>query len=670
VFRKFYPSAEFAEAKGLERQWLSTGKFANNGVQLYQPMSPGLFSGKMRTVVQDHLGRGFRIPYSSTFTKTHGIFTASNGVLWLIELSASGVRAQKLKQCKKRNPDGSYSPVAAHDGNVVGDLPWVYVPTEMTDEEAKDLTVFGGEYANAYSKGALYSNCGWAFSASGAKAANVLYSYEQHPDNNLYYSKTWLYELTINEDSETNEPVSVDCSQTDGGWLYGDRVEHFKYPDADQRMLLSYDLYKGQLSGVPQDIVGTPIHCWYEGEALQRVDYTRVLSETTDEEVEGYNKYRRTTVGGAYFTSPIYTSGELDESVTGYDYTEWATEYETPGGLTEVFDGFGSRNFRGVYETREAQNLSPGIHRDSKDMVIIPLNEREGVYHLRRQTESSGYSYQLKGRVRATHSLGPGDFPNGGHGGLPRIPRDDVAHCDNAYDPPGNSPRNVLTGVIYALAGSVTDANGLQGLPLDPVYGSSWISSKVKRAAECTNRWGVVDGSYFPSAAAAGAALCAKYGYEFSHVEQYVDSFWLRDQATVYGVDEDTGEPISVGTVRGHHLGVVAYYPYMQFLVGTIENGTRESSSGSVDARGVIAGQSVDVTVREEDLDNWFLFIDPDMTTQRMVAAADQSDAGKLIYSTELSVGLGEPLHERLAGPADYPMDEVTGTYLAWVGNP
>lgn len=384
VYRSWYPSADFAAKNEAPREWQTTRKLVGNGAQIYQPMYPGMFSGKMRKVVQDHLSRGFRVPYSPNWSKTHGIYTASDGVLWIIELSSSGAKAKKLEVCKTVDPRGRETALAVDaDNPAVTGLDWIYQPTSMVGALSLEVD---DTYTEAYTYSPIFPECGWALSESGAKAANVVLG--SHSEPPYSYPEALLYELTISEDSETKAPKSVSCSKTLGGIWYGNRLTHFKYPSYFQGTLVSFDWY-GVKPAPAADHAEQLIHVWYEGESLQRIEHHHydLYSDQTYDSGRDYISYSTMTESAWVdcFSSPplgevqnhaasgdeVYLSSEI--FAAGYFHTDPGS----PGGWWRY----------GTFQPRHTDNNAE-LSTTYRDVVVIPFGDREGVYHLRRKRDA------------------------------------------------------------------------------------------------------------------------------------------------------------------------------------------------------------------------------------------------------------------------------------------
>jgi hypothetical protein len=180
-YQYWYPSAEMATDLGIPRTWTRTRKLTKNGMQVYNTeryggynaQHPGMYTGEMRKVVQDHFSRGYRIPYSYTAAKTHGVYIASDEKKWLIEIGDTyGVRAKPLGTCAIDED----APAELRD--TLTNMDYIPVPTRFDDSNGPDpeaITLMSsGTYAATCTVhgGALFPECGWAFSAWGIPGWN------------------------------------------------------------------------------------------------------------------------------------------------------------------------------------------------------------------------------------------------------------------------------------------------------------------------------------------------------------------------------------------------------------------------------------------------------------------------------------------------------------------
>jgi hypothetical protein len=206
--------------------------WSSNGIEWSQYFSvmPGLYSGKMRGVVQFLLGvgkrpyktsvydpikfkgkqptatdksflsdiavNGMRVGYDFRFLRTHGITTAADGKLWVVEVSASrGILAMPLpidpitaqpefaRKVAELGDTDAQTVLDTYGGFPSGE----YMPSS---DEALQAYIRAGrvirlasasDLAPFYACEMYSSSMGWAFSLSGTQAHNTAYYY--HADN-------------------------------------------------------------------------------------------------------------------------------------------------------------------------------------------------------------------------------------------------------------------------------------------------------------------------------------------------------------------------------------------------------------------------------------------------------------------------------------------------------
>ena len=227
-----------------------SAELASNGAQI-QTLRSSMFSGEMRKVVQVLLGMDVEVPYSPSSSITHGVYVAPDGGRWIIKISRDGVFAWPMMACYgKNNPTGlEYTPLPT---------PEPEEPRELLAGDAMTEALAG--------KGAFYSGCGWAFSASGAKAANCFVGSEDR------YSYSWQYQISITADPETGDPVSASLALLSEGYIHGPKTTHMKFPRRDIPIALySFDPYRGNANYVND--CEAPVFCYFDGEALQTYYY-------------------------------------------------------------------------------------------------------------------------------------------------------------------------------------------------------------------------------------------------------------------------------------------------------------------------------------------------------------------------------------------------------------
>lgn len=282
----FKPSAAYASANRLSREW-QVGKYgavqswitpepggygaglpipipwANEGFAQTASIKPGLYSGKMRHVVQVLLGSDTNVNYGYGFSWTNGIIPTGKDD-WLVEITPAGVRAMRLPVCRASVPaENSLGYVPTGKGFPTGD--------ELTKAIASGAVriLMGPTPLEAvYRKSAFSPIFGWAFAYDGSKASVVVYG---NASEGARYRTSWLYTLhfQVGKDGPTTATLTMDMSDTiiNAGFhptvMYGKGV--FKVPYDVNGTQLPVDLgpTDGWWNYVPGDC-NAPMHVWYK----------------------------------------------------------------------------------------------------------------------------------------------------------------------------------------------------------------------------------------------------------------------------------------------------------------------------------------------------------------------------------------------------------------------
>lgn len=368
--------------EGAALDWINSRtlyKIAPGG--LFGPQ-PAMFSGLMRAVCQDHLSRGFPIPYSYTFTKTHGIWLSSAGKPWVIEISADGVYAWPLRTCKSRTL-------------LMNGLDFLPLPSPRPQGDAGVIMLSAaGGIAQFYSgRQAVFEGCGWAFSYSGAKASNVLLK-----TSGSYY-RSFVATIQINENAETKKPASISLSEEGEDWLWTDQVTHFKYPDYTLGKLQSFDFVPPV--SAPATTYEAYVHVWYEGESMKSVKYGRFADETASAQPDPINETvtgslgtwrdASATVNRTGFITPLGNA----ETVVSYNGNEYTRFIERDWGICST------GGFNAFYSYAELVNVctyrrSAAFSESGVNIVVLTYGDRESFarYMHKSRTYSAGSEKQ------------------------------------------------------------------------------------------------------------------------------------------------------------------------------------------------------------------------------------------------------------------------------------
>jgi hypothetical protein len=675
-YQYWYPSVEMATDMEIPREWTRTKKLVRNGMQVYNTertggynaQHPGLYTGEMRKVVQDHFSRGYRISYSYTAAKTHGIYIASDQTKWLVEISDTyGVRAKLLSTCAI---DGS-APAELRD--TLANMDYIPVPTRFDDSEGPDPSAItlmsSGTYAATCTVhgASLFDECGWAFSASGASVANVMIRSRTASNSKTYDYGTCLV-ISIAEDPETKKPKTATASTNSDGWIYGDRVCQLKYPLYTKYSLISYDAFKGQLTELPFSSVA-PMYCWYEGESLKKVNI--VWSPTVAWLPTG-------GTGTGHRTTRNYLSPIIDATVENKDFNgsyEAGDEEEealcSGGEFINLANSDVTANPLGCWaqcsQRVTEQIVSASYLYEVIDVVVIPLQERQGVFHGRSEGET------LQGDIKKHWALwmdkavvGNLSVVGGTYSDTWRI----------IYDSPYIFCMPDYTGVpLDEWPCAYSDTKRLVDTTPYVEYTIVIASPVSPRLYYVPNFPGL---GTFSTPAAASQALAAYQGYTYTRTEPYYGGG--------YGSPGDCPVCASYGVAQYHQgYGLYNGTEYALSSLVTAYNGVGQragtsskkgktgdeliadavdDSSSTLTVAGLIDGVSILLDVSPADFTNhWAYFITPEAAgTQNMAAVVDQSKSGDILYTSNI-----EGTQLTLVG--SYPVDDVN-TVGMFLGNP
>lgn len=385
AFEQFYPRADKNNA-------VLEPRLADFGYQLLAVRST-MFTGEMRKVVQILLGRDLPVPYSPLFSLTHGVFVTRNGMRWIIRISPSGMVAYPMTVCIEPGDDAA--------------LGYVPIPTIEPTGDERTAAIAAGTYIqlltaaqlNAfYGNAPFFAYCGWAFSESGHKIANVCVG------NKDLYIYSYMYTITITE--EDGKPAHADIRKADEGYLHVDSTTHMKYPASSNLALRSFMLNQS----LPPRICESPVYCFYDGEELVACRFmwnptTAVTETVVDPEYIGgpsalqptffteYNNGRTVQYGqrrsatAAHFTvSGRQTPNSYEESLDFPFYTYHFTAHYIGINITIGSQALGYPvGASTVYELSDFL-ATQGTSQSHRQVLAVPLFEREAVYVLAHTT--------------------------------------------------------------------------------------------------------------------------------------------------------------------------------------------------------------------------------------------------------------------------------------------
>lgn len=182
-------------------------------------LKPGLYTGRMRRLVQVMLGYGtqsndpeeigYQIPYDYKFHTCHGLYRASDNVDWVIHIVAGrGIFASPLVLVEDppvpELGDYLYDIYKEFNGLPLGGGPPIGLPTEDMSRYITAGIVL--QIATAEQIGPIFDLnlppsflIGWAFNEKGNRASNVVWNYD--PDG---IQHTYLYTMDIQIDAITS----------------------------------------------------------------------------------------------------------------------------------------------------------------------------------------------------------------------------------------------------------------------------------------------------------------------------------------------------------------------------------------------------------------------------------------------------------------------------------
>lgn len=260
IFRRFYPSPE---TKPADRAWRDERGLAKSeeAAQQLRFLPASMFTGEMRKVVQILQGRGEKVPYSPTFALSHGVFTASTGQRWVIEVSNQGVYAWVMGMCR--------NPVKDAQGTEVLSYTPISMPRPSGDAftaalAAGTFRVLAGQsdMMPFYQKWRFFPTCGWAFNTNGHSALNVCWDWPG------VYKRSYLYGISIVETQ--GAPSGASLSLDASGLIYGPRTTSMKYPETGFTNLFSFDTSYGNPGDTNAD---GPVYAYYSDDVPVVVTY-------------------------------------------------------------------------------------------------------------------------------------------------------------------------------------------------------------------------------------------------------------------------------------------------------------------------------------------------------------------------------------------------------------
>jgi hypothetical protein len=363
---------------------------ANNANQMLT-VRAGMYSGEMRKVVQVLQGMGRTISYNYRASETHGVFRTGSGAPWIIKISRAGVFAWPMNFCR-----GPNSPEA---------LGYTPLPTAEPEEPRELLSaeVMESVYEG---KGGFYSGSGWAFSASGAKAANCFVGSKD------IYSHSWQYVISIAAGSD-GAPTSATVTLAEEGYIHGPKATHMKFPRAVNPLsLYSFDPFRGN-TNYRNDCVA-PVFCFYDGESLQTFFYLYAATagfNRTDDPFEG-----RPAICAEFLNVPMMTGsyGETPVATIALNSTRPEMQVndnrrsllmtlEGPLGVGFFANEIGENLREAWWRIFERNSEGNAVYNKKSSVLIVTAFDREAAYlahSVRNSHDGFEYSLQRNGISR------------------------------------------------------------------------------------------------------------------------------------------------------------------------------------------------------------------------------------------------------------------------------
>ena len=352
----FKPSAAYASVNKLTRDW-QVGKYGAvdsqitpdpgggvagipvpipwsvGGLAQTASIKPGLYSGRMRQVVQVLLGSDTPVTYGFGFALTHGVIPHPKGD-WLAEISPAGIRVMRLPSCKASVPAANalgYVPTGK--GFPTGDA----LTQAIAAGSVRTLMSASG-MTEPYKRQPFSPLFGWAFSYDGTRASAVVKGYASPDDN---YLTTWLYTVNFAIGADGPVSASVGMIETDqvinAGFSPTSRYAKgvFKVPLTPSGLSVPVDFgpREGWASYAPGNC-NAPIHVWYKEDGQQvLVRYRNSVTEARRPSDEN-RRFSYARGDDEYFDLPDEAWAYLDRNM-GQEFVEYGSPESMSGDYVE-----------------------------------------------------------------------------------------------------------------------------------------------------------------------------------------------------------------------------------------------------------------------------------------------------------------------------------------------
>jgi hypothetical protein len=349
--------------------------------------SPSKYTGEMRKVVQCMHGMGLVVPFEFQFNRCHGIYTASDGGKWVIEISDRGIHAARLKMRGGADALPGYENLAPTfdlgylpSGNATT-IPYTATALAAAVEDGSVLQLLSAAgVADFYALSPFFSDCGWAFSYSGAEAQNTGWAMD--------VTDTWIesYRFKVVFTDVAGIPSVSSFTEVEQGYLHGDRVTHFKVPESRLGGVVSFDIFHSEFSS-PGDH-DTTFYVFYDGETAKLCKYfsARDVSTTVySDDISG--------------SDPLAVHVIESAGVYPWPGTTRKNGTETIRQPAEVYvssaDGSVATSFTGTIKNFFVQHWGTPSYLHSSGLTgnLVPDSGANCVHKLSGGTESSGATY-------------------------------------------------------------------------------------------------------------------------------------------------------------------------------------------------------------------------------------------------------------------------------------
>lgn len=464
----------------------------------YYLLKPSMYSGKMTKVVQTVMGfgridiskladprnnrqtpelsnylkeiksTGVQVRFDYKWHRTHGIYTADDDTLWLIEISVSnGVLAKPLPFVPLSNTQGFLDSAALRNDEdlrtVVEELgclpngnsfPRTSAGIERAIARGDILRLLSAEAMNPFYKNSPYSTAlGWAFSENGEEAHNTAYGWEDGDPNQTGYH----YQVNIKIGAlVTNRlpgtPVAAGSAalvKQSSGHLWGTgrltRFLPFKPHEPLLPGLLSHDA-----SGGGPVLCDTTVFVCFDGDDLKTVKFYYNAEEEPYNTVDDPRYPGECIVAGSWTVTT--TSG-----IRGYPRMMYTNDFddrrilqETKATITIVSEDLGynppvfsdfveNLDFCTVVRFRMFRNRTDTITESGdfvSSVVAIPAFSRSAYYYAKGDYMGGKTHMWTEGypMIRDPNmGYGHRNFLNGGIYPAPEECRSDVATCGRTH---------------------------------------------------------------------------------------------------------------------------------------------------------------------------------------------------------------------------------------------